>query len=182
MVLFERSSRKVALAPAGEVLLAEGGKALDAVSVDVIMCGIHERTAVLRDGRADVSLLHGSFADLHDLDTAELLVESRPAVFPRRHRLACRTSLTMADLRDEALPPWSARPKAQDVGQLIQLIALGRLVAVVPSSVRGQIRADLVPCRSRTPRPPRWCWRGRGAAARKPWPNSFVRPVPSPSA
>ncbi|MBT2208936.1 LysR family transcriptional regulator [Actinomadura sp. NEAU-AAG7] len=191
VVLFERSSRRVALTEPGEVLLSEGRKALeavtaaerrtrragrrvprlalalkpgsdggllpeilaayearaDAVPVDVVMCGMHERTAVLRDGRADVGLLHGSLADLHGLDTAELLVESQIAVLPRRHRLAGRTSLTLADLKDETLPRWQAdrdeRPAARDVGELMQLIALGRLVAVVPSSVRGQIRADL---------------------------------------
>src|SRR5437868_10093500 len=102
--LFERTSRKVTLTMPGEVLLAEGRKALeavtaagrraqragqrlphlilavkpgsdggplpeilsryespaDAVPVEVVLCGIHERTAILRDGRADVGLLHGS--------------------------------------------------------------------------------------------------------------------------
>jgi DNA-binding transcriptional LysR family regulator len=191
--LFERNSRKVALTPAGEVFLHEGGKALDAmaaairraqragrpdprlvlvmkpgsdggllpdilsayeaepdaVAVDVVF-GVAERAAMLREGRADIGLLH-STNDLSGLDAEELLVEGQVAVLPRRHRLATASSLRMADLRGETMPRRADAPASGAVdpafregGQLMQLIALGRMITLAPESVRGHVRDDLV--------------------------------------
>ncbi|GGS83867.1 LysR family transcriptional regulator [Nonomuraea spiralis] len=120
----------------------------DAVPVDIVLCSAHERAGMIRDGRADVGLLHRSNTDLTGLDFAELLIEDQVVVLPHNHRLASRVSVSLADLTGETMPHWSADTtnglSVQDVGQLMQFVALGRAVAVVPASVRGQLRADLV--------------------------------------
>ncbi|MFB9239779.1 LysR family transcriptional regulator [Plantactinospora siamensis] len=199
--LLERTSRFVRLTAAGEVLLDEARRALDAVSaaglrarragqpdrrlvlvskpdgdagllpeilraygaepdalpVDVLLCGIGEQAGVLRQGRADVGLLHRPYDDLSGFDTADLLVQDQVAVLPAGHRLAGRSALTLADLRDEPRPrwpgppgeaddPWSDpdSPLVRDSAQLMQLVALGRVVVVLPASVRSRTRPGLV--------------------------------------
>jgi len=190
--LLIRNSRGVRLTEAGEVLLYEAHKALDAVgaavrrtqragqverrlvvvmkpggdagllggileayqrepdalAVDVEICGIGQQTGFLRDGRADVALLHAPYDDLSGFDTEELLTQRAVAIMPRTHRLARRRSLVMADLADEVLPRWPGMsgdgPEVRDTAQVMQLIVLGRLVAVLPESVRDNLRSELV--------------------------------------
>jgi DNA-binding transcriptional LysR family regulator len=193
--LLERSSRHVALTAAGEVLLHEGRRALDAVvaaarharragrpaaclrlvvkpggdggllpdilatyeqepdvpAVEVMFGGVVDRAALLRDGRADVALLHTPHENLHGFDTEALMIEQRVAVLPGWHRLARRASLRLADLRNETLPRWhgvaadgATGPEVADVIQLKQLIALGRTIAVLTRSVVGPLGPDLV--------------------------------------
>jgi DNA-binding transcriptional LysR family regulator len=120
-----------------------------AVPVDLVFT-IGRRGSLVRDGEADVTLLHRPRNDLTGLDAADLITEEQVAVLPRRHRLACRTTLRLADLAGETLPRWpdspddgATGPLVQDGGQLMQLIALGRTIAVVPESVRDHLRADL---------------------------------------
>jgi DNA-binding transcriptional LysR family regulator len=121
----------------------------DAVPVDIVLCSMHERAPMIRDGRADVGFLH-SGTDLTGLDTEELLAEDQVVVLPRRHHLAGRASVHLADLAGETMPHWPGRtdatptgPPVRDAAQLMQLITLGRAVAVVPASVRGQLRDGL---------------------------------------
>lgn len=191
--LLERTSRRVALTPAGEVLAHEARKALeaveaatrrarnagrsdprlalamkpggdggllphilaayetepDAIPVDLV-CGVAGRGEMVRDGRADVALLHSTH-DLSGFDTEELLVQNQVVVLPERHRLAGRASVRMADLAGETMPRWpdtppgdATGPEVREVGQLTQLIALGRTLAVVPESAREVVRGDLV--------------------------------------
>jgi hypothetical protein len=109
---------------------------------------------------SDCGLLHRSNTDLTGLDIEELLTEDQVVVLPRNHHLADRASVRLADLAGETMPHWSAdphntpdRPSVRDVGQLMQLIALGRAIAVVPASVRGQLRDDLA-CVPVTDAPP----------------------------
>ncbi|MEN3360735.1 MAG: hypothetical protein V7637_4717 [Mycobacteriales bacterium] len=200
--LLVRSSRSVALTPAGQMLLHEGRKALDAVSaatrrarragqpelivvtkpggdggllpgilaefgadpdapaVDVRLCGIGEQARLLRDGRADVGLLHRPWDDMSGFDTEDLLVQRQVVVLPARHRLADRAAVSLADLRDEPMPRWPggaltgvpaaghpadlAGLEIRDSAQLLELVALGRVVATLPESVRGRLRTDLV--------------------------------------
>lgn len=106
---------------------------------------------MLRDGRADVGLLHRPQNDLSGLDAEELLVEDQVVVFSERHPLAHRASVCLADLAGETMPRWPSAsytngtgPLVDDAGQLMQLIALGRIVAVVPESVRTRLHSDLV--------------------------------------
>jgi len=194
VALLTRDSRGVSLTPAGEVLLHEGRRALDAVTaaarraqragqseprlvvvtkaggdagllpdilalyeadpnavrVDVHICGIGEQARLLRDGRADLALVHSPYDDISGFDTEELLVQQHVAVLPRRHRLADRSALVMADLNGETMPRWPGveepadAPLIHDSAQMFHLIALGRVVAVLPESTRTHLRGDLV--------------------------------------
>ncbi|MCW2140115.1 LysR substrate binding domain-containing protein [Actinoplanes cyaneus] len=70
---------------------------------------------------------------------------------PSSHRLAGRTRVCLNDLAGEPLPRWpdaseggSPGPEVHDLGQLLHLVALRRMVAVLPSSIRDQLRDDLV--------------------------------------
>ncbi|MFI7220392.1 LysR family transcriptional regulator [Micromonospora maritima] len=127
----------------------------DAVAVEVLLCGIGEQERLLRDGRADVALLHLPFDSTAGLDTEELVTEQQVLVLPAAHPLAGRAHLRLADA--EALPglpmprwplpdgtyPEGPGPEVRDHAQLLQLIALGRAAAVLPESCRTLLRPDL---------------------------------------
>lgn len=167
-----RRTRRAALAATGEpglVLVTKAGassellaKLLDAyaaepgaVAVDVVLCGIGEQERLLRDGRADVALLHRPFDSTTGFDSEELYTEGQVAVLPAGHPLTVRTDLRMADVTavpDLPPPRWPRRdgtypdgpgPQIRDNAQLYQLIALGRTAAVLPESCRAQLRSDL---------------------------------------
>ncbi|MEU7174421.1 LysR family transcriptional regulator [Micromonospora tulbaghiae] len=127
----------------------------DAVPVEVLLCGIGEQERLLRDGRADVALLHLPFDSTTGLDTEELVTEQQVAVLPAAHPLARRPHLLMAEV--ETLPglpmprwpradgsyPDGPGPEVREHAQLFQLIALGRTAVVLPESVRTLLLADL---------------------------------------
>ena len=54
----------------------------DAVKVEVLLCGPGEQERMLRDGRADVGLLHRPFDSTTGLDCEELSTEGQVAVLP----------------------------------------------------------------------------------------------------
>jgi DNA-binding transcriptional LysR family regulator len=121
-----------------------------AIPVQVV-CSFGERAAMLRDGRADVAMLYRPRENLTGFATEELLVEDQVVVLPHGHRLADRAAVSLADLRGETMPRWphlpsdgADGPEVHDAGQLMQLIALGQVVAVLPESVQNQLRHDLV--------------------------------------
>src|SRR5919198_640447 len=131
--LLERTTRRVALTAAGQVLLEQG--------------------------RADVALLRGPF-DAHGLDLEELDTEPRLVALPAGHRLAGRRRLLLADLAGEPVPHaaeadeqaaeyWAGRdpasligtarpglppagPRVRDLGQLREVVALGQAGAFLP--------------------------------------------------
>ncbi|MEV8440717.1 LysR family transcriptional regulator [Actinosynnema sp. NPDC051121] len=115
-----------------------------AVPVDLAF-SVGERAAMVRDGRADLALLHRPQNDLTGLDSDDLYVEGQVVVLPDGHPLAARATVSMADLRDEPQPRWpEARPgvtghPVTDTEQVLQLIRLGRMVAVLPESVRDRL-------------------------------------------
>jgi DNA-binding transcriptional LysR family regulator len=126
----------------------------EAAEIEVLLCGICEGEGLLRDGRADVALLHAPFNFLAGFDTEELTTEGQVAVLPAGHRLASRPSLTLAELsdvpdlplgrwpnRDRTYPPGPG-PEIHDLTQLAQLIALGRTAAVFPDSARSWMWAE----------------------------------------
>ncbi|GAB2512066.1 hypothetical protein GCM10027267_05510 [Paramicrobacterium agarici] len=122
----------------------------DALPVELVW-SFDERETLLREGRADVALLHSPHYDLTGLDTQDLLTETQLLVMPSSHRLAGRTRVCLKDLAEEPLPRWpdesdghSHGPEVHDLGQLLHLIALRRMVAVLPSSISDQLRDDLV--------------------------------------
>ena len=133
-------------------ILAEYASQPDAVGVELAF-SIGERAAMLRDGRADVALLRTPQNDLSGLDAEELVTEQQVVVLSERHPLARRASVSLADLDGEPMPRWpetntpdGAGTVVHDASQLMQLITLGRMVAVVPESVRGRVHSGLV-CR-----------------------------------
>ncbi|MFF8938509.1 LysR family transcriptional regulator [Streptomyces paradoxus] len=168
----ERRTRRAALAPAGEasvVLVTKAGassellaKLLDAhaaepgaAGVDLLLCGMGEQGPMLRDGRADVALLHLPFDTTAGLDTEELCTEGQVAILPAGHPLAARPHLRTADVAglpglpmprwpgpDGTYPPGPG-PRARDHAQLLQLIALGRACWIAPESCRTQLREGL---------------------------------------
>ncbi|MFI6345768.1 LysR family transcriptional regulator [Streptomyces sp. NPDC050560] len=119
----------------------------DAAEVEVLPSGMCEQEGMLRDGRADVALMHAPFNSLAGFDSEVLMTEGQSAVLPAGHPLAAHPSLTLADIADvPGLPParWPRHggyppgpgPEVHDLTQLAQLIALGRTMAVLPDSAQ----------------------------------------------
>ena len=124
----------------------------DAVVVDLLLCGPGEQEGLLRDGRADVALLHRPFDSTVGLDLEELTTEGQVVVLPAGHPLSGRAELRLADLstitelpparwprRDGTYPPGPG-PEVHNHEQLLQLIALRKTMAVLPESVQAQLR------------------------------------------
>ncbi|MFF9100323.1 LysR family transcriptional regulator [Streptomyces rubrogriseus] len=127
----------------------------DARQVDIIFGGATDRADHVRDGRADVALLYAPFDDMTGLDHETLAVEARVAILPPDHRLAARPEVTLADLAQETLPRWKgvrwtgapeARPgpEVTDAAEVMQMIRLGRTVAILPRSMARPLHPDLV--------------------------------------
>ncbi|WP_319944030.1 LysR family transcriptional regulator [Nocardia aurantia] len=164
----ERRTRRAASDRPGVVLATKAGassellaKLLDAyaaepgaVPVEVVLCGPGEQERLLRDGRADVAILHRPFDTTAGFDTEDLYTEPQIVVLPAGHLLADRPHISMdevATLTDLPQPRWPRRdgtypdgpgPQIRDHTQLTQLIALGRTCAVVPESVRTHLRDE----------------------------------------
>lgn len=197
--LLERSSRHVALTPAGEALLRHGRHALNAVGaaaekarragdrqdrlrlvikpggdanllsgilaayaarpgarqVDILFGGATDRADHVRDGRADVALLYVPFDDVTGLDHETLVVEGRVVILPPGHRLASRPEVTLADLTQEPMPRWKGvgwtgapgagtGPEVTDTAEVLQMVRLGRTVAMLPRSLTRPRHPGLV--------------------------------------
>ncbi|MBW0117132.1 LysR family transcriptional regulator [Pseudonocardia abyssalis] len=166
----ERRVRRAATPEAGVVLVTKAGASGEllakllhayaaepaAVAVEVLLCGIGEQGAILRDGRADVALLHRPFDTTAGLDVEELGTEGQVVALPGGHPLTGRTDVTMAEataLPGLPMPRWPGAggrypdgpgPEVHDHTQLMQLVALGRTAVVLPDSCRAQLREDLV--------------------------------------
>jgi LysR family transcriptional regulator, benzoate and cis,cis-muconate-responsive activator of ben and cat genes len=165
----ERRTRRAAAGRAGLVLATKAGassellaKLLDAyaaepgaVPVDVVLCGPAEQESLLRDGRADVALLHRPFDATAGFDIEELGTEGQVLVLPAGHPLSTRDHVNLSDISemsDLPLPRWPAPdgsfrpgpgPQVRDHAQLTQLIALGRACMVAPESCRAQLHDNL---------------------------------------
>lgn len=124
----------------------------DAAEIEVLPCGMCEQAELLRDGRADVALMHTPFNSLAGFDSEELMTEGQIAVLPAGHPLAAHSALSLADVNDiPELPlarwphhgtyPPGPGPEIRDQTQLAQLIALGRTLAVLPDSARAWLWA-----------------------------------------
>jgi DNA-binding transcriptional LysR family regulator len=155
-----RRTRRAASAPSALVLTTKAGAShellkelLDScagvVEIDVLLCEIGEQGELLRDGRADVAIMHAPFDVMTGLDSAEILTEGQVAIVPAAHPLARRPSLTMAEVsdvpdlpiarwprHDHTYPPGPG-PEVHSQSQLAQLVALGRTLLVIPASSRA---------------------------------------------
>ncbi|MFG2356474.1 LysR family transcriptional regulator [Streptomyces sp. NPDC048521] len=168
----ERRTRRAALAAtghAGVVLAAKAGasgellaKLLDAyaaepdaVTVDLLLCGPAEQERLLRDGRADVALLHRPFDSTAGFDTEELRTEEQVVILPAGHPLTARTHVRLAEVTELPglpMPRWPSRdgtypdgpgPQVRDHAQLLQMVALSRACWIAPESCRAQLRDDV---------------------------------------
>lgn len=120
-----------------------------AAPIEVLLCEVGEQARLLRDGRADVALMHQPFDDLAGFDTEDLFVEGQVALLPAGHPLTSRDQLTLADVHDVPdLPiarwprldgsyPDGPGPEVHTQSQLAQLVALGRTLLVIPASSRA---------------------------------------------
>ncbi|NGO14545.1 LysR family transcriptional regulator [Streptomyces sp. HC44] len=125
----------------------------DAAEIEVLPSGTCEQGEMLRDGRADVALMHAPFNSLTGFDSEELMTEGQIAILPAGHPLATHRTLSLADIdnipdlplarwaHDGAYPPGPG-PEIHDQTQLAQLIALGRTAAVFPDSARSWLWAE----------------------------------------
>lgn len=125
----------------------------DAAEIEVLPSGTCEQEEMLRDGRADVALMHAPYNSLAGFDSEELATEGQIAILPSGHPLAAHRTLSLADISDvPGLPlarwprhgtyPPGPGPEVHDQTQLAQLIALGRTMAVFPDSARAWLWAE----------------------------------------
>jgi DNA-binding transcriptional LysR family regulator len=120
-----------------------------APAVEVLLCEVGEQAHRLRDGQADLALMHRPYDDLAGFDTVDVCVEGQVAILPAAHPLAARDQLTLADVSDVPdLPiarwprldgsyPDGSGPEVRTQSKLAQLVALGRTLLVIPASSRA---------------------------------------------
>ncbi|MEU1268473.1 LysR family transcriptional regulator [Streptomyces sp. NPDC005799] len=120
-----------------------------AAPVEVLLCEVGEQAGLLRDGRADVALMHRPYDDLAGFDTEDLYVEGQVAILPAGHPLASRDKLTLAEVshvpnlpiarwpRLDGSYPEGPGPEVRTQSKLAQLVALGRTLLVIPASSRA---------------------------------------------
>jgi DNA-binding transcriptional LysR family regulator len=102
-----------------------------------------------------VALLHRPFDSTTGLDTEDLSTEGQVVILPSGHPLASRPHLRQSEVVAESglpLPRWPERdgtyrpgpgPEVRDHAQLLQLIELGRVMAVLPESVRVHLGPEV---------------------------------------
>jgi len=129
---------------------------LDAISadaetpdVDVVLCEVGEQAVMLRDGRADVALMHRPVDDFAGIDAEELFTERQVAIVPANHPLAAREMVTMDEISsvpDLPMARWplvdgsypaGPGPEVRTQSQIAHLVALGRALLVIPASSRA---------------------------------------------
>jgi DNA-binding transcriptional LysR family regulator len=127
----------------------------DAVDVEVVLSPPGHQALMLRDGRADVAILHRPFDDLSGFDVDTLGVEEQVLILPAGHPASPRASMTLAEARsipDLPLPRWphldgsypdGPGPELRDLTQVLQLVRLGRAAVVLPESARANLRDGL---------------------------------------
>lgn len=130
-------------------LLAALGDEPGRLSVEVLLCEVGEQARLLREGRAELAIMHRPVDDLAGLDTVDLYTESQVAIVPAAHRLAERDLLTLAEIQDiPDLPiarwpridgsyPEGPGPEVRTQSQIAQLVALGKTLLVIPTSSRA---------------------------------------------
>ncbi|ALG08247.1 LysR family transcriptional regulator [Kibdelosporangium phytohabitans] len=136
------------------------------VEIEMIVSSYGEQAQMVRDGRADIALI-GSPAEHRGLEIETLACLPRVAAMPARHSLAARTTLFCRDLvglpfpqgpnatpaqqafwagQDEQEHPVlnTAGPVVTDSSQLLEVVALGQAVALVPVTLAEHApRADI---------------------------------------
>ena len=126
-----------------------------AVDVEVVLSPPGHQAAMLRDGRADVAILHRPFDDVSGFDLDELGVEDQLLVVPAGHPISRRTALSVLEattIPDLPRPRWphldgtypdGPGPELRDLTQVLQLVRLGRTAIVLPESARANLGEGL---------------------------------------
>lgn len=169
-----RRTQRAGLSARGLIVTAKPGVATELLhglvrvlkdevpGLQVVVSGFGEQADMLRDGRADVALVSRPFDD-RGLETERLYEEPRVAALPIGHELAARDVLCADDLAGIPAPRWNranvaernywaARPDesvdgpiVQDSSQLLEVVAFGQAIALVPRSMAERhIRPDVV--------------------------------------
>lgn len=132
-----------------------------APKVEITVSGYGEQADLVRTGQVDLALI-GSPMTVADLDTEPLVSEPRVAALPACHPLAERPAVSVADLSGLPMPQWPdatpdeldywtgrdripvaepvVGPAVRDSSQLIEVVALGQAVALVPESLSARNR------------------------------------------
>jgi hypothetical protein len=124
----------------GSGLLAQALRAYDGAEPELAFT--HDGAGALRDGTADVALLCIHSDDLIDLQITEVAEESPVALLPRDHRLARRAAVTTAELRQE--PAYQEQCPPMGLDEILDRVALGRLVTVVGSAAVDRLTRDVI--------------------------------------
>ncbi|MFF7209680.1 LysR family transcriptional regulator [Streptomyces sp. NPDC008238] len=124
----------------GSGLLAELIRSYDGAAPELVFT--YDRVGALRDGTADLALLCVGTDDLTGLGAVEVAEELPVALLPRDHRLAGRPEVTTADLREDPAYREACPPAGLD--EIVDRVALGRLVTVVGSAAADRVTRDVV--------------------------------------
>lgn len=123
----------------------------DAVDVDVVLSPPGHQAPMLRDGRADIAILHLPFDDVSGFDVDTLVLEEQVLIVPGGHPASTRVSMTVADatsIPDLPLPRWpyldgtypdGPGPELRDLTQVLQLVRLGRAAIILPESAHASM-------------------------------------------
>lgn len=121
----------------------------DGPSVQVLLCEVGEQARLLRDGQADIAIMHRPVDDLAGFETEDLHTEAQVVILPRSHSFAGRESITLAELQNAPGPPlarWPRvdgsypdghGPRVRTQSQIAQFVALGKALLVIPASSRA---------------------------------------------
>lgn len=135
-----RSHRLVVAARPGQgsgllaTILPRYDRGKDALPVEILFT--RQQAAAVRDGTADAGLMC-STDDHSGLRTAELIKEAPVALLPAAHPLASRPAVTISELRD--LDTFSEQCPDSSLDQIIDLVALQRLIVLVSDSVTARL-------------------------------------------
>jgi DNA-binding transcriptional LysR family regulator len=133
------------------------------LTIELLRTSWHDQVEVLRDGRADVSIVRLPI-DQQGLTVRPLFDEPRLAMLPADHRLAGKPSLRIADLAGDhllqdpdAVPEWRDAalelrdgtagrvPVFQSVEEKLEHVAAGNGISVLPlSTATFYTRPDVV--------------------------------------
>ncbi|MEV8022217.1 LysR family transcriptional regulator [Streptomyces sp. NPDC086554] len=140
-----------------EPILARHASDPAAVPVAVRLCAWHEQPRLLRQGEADVALVHEPF-DRTGLDSETLVAEPRVVALAATHPLAGKDRVALADL---GLRPGDVhrfidetRGLGHDLAQLLTLVGLGDVTPLFPTSVADRYPRPGVVYRPVTDAPP----------------------------
>ena len=132
------------------------------LEIDVLRTSWADQTAVVHDGRADVSFVRAPF-DVRELAQLPLFTEERVVALPSSHPLATRDSVLVAELGDlhlleapELVPEWKAvatefrdggraQPRTtHTMEEKLEHVAAERGIAIIPRSTASfYIRPDV---------------------------------------